>query len=127
MTKFQSIRATVILEKFIYTAIKLSVLFLYRRIFGIDEKFRKANNVLIGLISIWGLTFLFLDSFICVSGSNAGSLDCAGQEWTLLWFAITEVLGDIAILALPYRCIRQLQMSRREKFCVAAVFALGSL
>ena len=116
----------VVIEKVTYTAIKLSVLFLYRRIFGVKDTFRKAIDFLIVLIILWGLTFLFLEIFVCVSGSIS-SLSCTGQEWTLLWFAITEIFGDIAILSLLYPCIRWLHMTRREKIGLAGIFALGTL
>ena len=109
-----------------YPTIKLSVLFFYRRIFSTNTTFRKANDVLIVLIVLWGLVFLFLESFICSFGSGS-VLFCATQEWVLLWFAITEVLGDIAILSLPYPCIRTLQMTKRDKIGVVAIFALGTL
>ena len=114
------------IEKVTYSAIKLSVLFLYRRIFGVNQTFRKITDSLIVLVVIWGLTFLFLESFICVS-AGASSLSCVGQEWTLLWFAITEVMGDIVILSLPYPRIRRLQMSRRDKIGLTGIFALGTL
>lgn len=117
------------IEKVTYTAIKLSVLFLYRRIFSVDKPFRIANNVLIVVMLIWGVVFLFLGSFICVGngGVDLNGLNCAAEQWSLLWFGITEVLGDIAILSLPYPCIRKLQMNKREKVGLAAIFALGTL
>ena len=70
------------------------------------------------------MVFLFTESFICIAGSK-DSLSCPAQEWVLLWFAITEVLGDIAILSLPFPCIRRLQKCKREKIGICAIFALG--
>ena len=99
---------------------------MYRRIFSVNQTFRTVNSLLIVVIVIWGLTFLFLESFICVGGSGV-SLSCNAQEWVLLWFAITEVAGDIVILSLPYPCIRKLQMSKRDKIGLCAIFASGSL
>lgn len=109
-----------------YTAVKLSVLFLYRRIFGVGKTFRKVNDILIYLVIIWGILFFFLDSFICLSDQKY-SLSCSSQEWALLWFGITEVLGDIAILSLPYPMIRKLHKSNGDKIGIAAIFALGTL
>ena len=102
------------------------MLFLYRRIFGVRDTFRKAIDFLIVVIILWGLSFLFAESFVCVSGSIS-SLSCTGQEWALLWFAITEILGDIAILSLLYPCISWLQLTKREKWGLAGIFALGTL
>ena len=118
--------ATLIIEKFTYTCIKLSVLFFYRRIFYQREAFRVLNNILIGVITLWGLLFVFLEAFTCGADSNHGH-PCAPNEWLSLWFAITDVLGDIAVLTMPYPCIRALQMNRREKVGLSAIFMLGML
>lgn len=118
--------ATLIIEKFTYSCIKLSVLFFYRRIFYQRRTFRILNNLLILLITIWGLMFMFMEAFTCGADSNHGH-PCAPQEWLVLWFAITDVLGDVAVLALPYPCIRALQMSQREKVGLGGIFMLGML
>ena len=52
---------------------------------------------------------------------------CASQLLVLLWFAITDVLGDIAVLAMPYPCIVKLQMNKKEKLGISGVFLLGTL
>ena len=114
------------IEKVTYAFIKLSVLFFYRRIFGLQEKFRLANDVLIVLTIIWGLVFLFTGALLCGSESSHGH-PCAPSEWGVLWFGITDVLGDAAILALPYPCIKKLQMRKRDKWGLAAVFMMGTL
>ncbi|KAG8532195.1 uncharacterized protein KY384_003836 [Bacidia gigantensis] len=118
--------ATLVIEKVTYSAMKLSVLFFYRRIFYQQRGFRIANYILIVLISLWGIAFLFAEIFLCGANSHHGH-PCAPQEWTSLWFAITEVIGDIAILSLPYPCIRKLQMSGRDKIGLSAIFFLGAL
>ncbi len=118
--------ATLVIEKFTYSCIKLSVLFFYRRIFAQRKSFRIANNVLIVLITLWGLVFMAMDAAACNPNAYEGR---SGQtlQWLLLWFGITDVLGDIAVLALPYPCIRKLQMSTRDKVGLTAIFLLGTL
>lgn len=118
--------AVLVIEKFTYSCIKLGVLFFYRRIFYHHKTFRIVNNILIVIITLWGLVFIFMEAFTCGADSHHGH-PCAPQEWLVLWFAITDVLGDIAVLTLPYPCIRALQMSRREKFGLSAIFMLGTL
>ena len=113
--------ATIIIEKFTYTCIKLSVLFFYRRIFAQRKSFRIANSILIALITLWGLIFLVLQVVLESDDPHIS------QEWLLLWFAITDVLGDVAVLTLPYPCIRKLQMRRRAKVGLTAIFLLGTL
>ena len=114
------------LEKFTFTFLKLSVLFLYRRIFISNDSFRIANNVLIVLTALWGLTFFLAEAVIYLDSSHVAHPG-ESQRWSLLWFSITDVLGDIAILAMPYPCIRKLQMSRKLKIGVSIVFLLGTL
>ena len=115
----------ILLEKFTYSFIKLSVLFFYRRIF-IQRSFRIANSVLIVLITLWGLVFFLDEAIIEYDSAHVDHAPRSGT-WSLFWFAITDVLGDIAILTLPYPCIRQLQMSRRAKVGLTVVFLLGTL
>lgn len=118
--------AAIIIEKVTYGCIKLSVLFFYRRIFSQRRSFRIANSILIVLITLWSLLFLLLE---VVLESNDVHIIHPGdsQEWLLLWFAVTDVLGDIAILTLPYPCIRKLQISKKAKVGLTAIFFLGML
>lgn len=116
-----------ITEKVAYSCIKLSVLLFYRRIFVVGARsFRLLNNALIVFVCLWGIAFLFTEAFLCGADSNGGH-PCSGQEWTSLWFAITDVIGDIAILSMPYPMIKKLQMSRRDKIGLTGIFLLGSL
>ena len=64
---------------------------------------------------------------ILESGDHLTVQPWSSDEWLLLWFAITDVLGDIAVLALPYPCIRKLHMSGRAKVELSFVFLLGTL
>lgn len=87
--------------------------------------FRIADNILIILIALWGLVFVLLQ--VIFERSTRHTHPWGSQEWFLLWFAITDVLGDVAILALPYPCIRKMQMGRRFKVELTLVFSLGTL
>ena len=91
------------------------------------------NNIVITLLFWWTLAFLLAEIFVC--GLHPGVLwsrdsttqGCANQLLLLLWFAITDVIGDIAVLSMPYPCIVKLQMNRREKLGISGVFLLGTL
>lgn len=114
------------IAKFTYSSIKLSVLFFYRRIFYHHQVFRLLNNILIVTITLWGLVFVFIDAFNCGT-DNSHDHPCVDTNWSALWFGITDVLGDVLVLALPYPCIRALQMSRSEKVGVGGILMLGTL
>ena len=42
-------------------------------------------------------------------------------------FAITDVIGDVLVVCMPYPYIRKLHMGRREKVGLVAIFLLGTL
>ena len=123
----------VIIEKPAYGFIKLSVLLFYRRIFVTSSTFRLINDIIIVLISCWALSFFVAEIFLC--GTHLKALwdedssrgHCASHSLLLLWFAITDVIGDIAVLAMPYPSIRKLQMTRRDKLGVSGILLLGTL
>lgn len=92
----------------------------------LNRSFRITNNILIVLITLWGLAFFLVEAVIYLDSSHVAHPG-ESQRWSLLWFAITDVLGDIAILAMPYPCIRRLQMSSRVKVGISAIFLLGTL
>lgn len=119
--------STIVIEKFPYAGIKLGVLFFYRRIFNQRKSFRIANTILIVLVALWGFVFFLMQ--VIVESRNILHLSSgfSSQEWLLLWFAITDVLGDIAILTQPYPCIRKMQMDRKTKVGLVIVFSLGTL
>ena len=118
--------ATLLIEKVTYSTIKLSVLFFYRRIFLRQDTFRIWNDLLIVLTALWGICFFFTFVFLC-KGDLIQGHTCASQELASLWFAITNVIGDVAILAMPYPYIRKLQTSRASKIGLAAIFLLGTM
>ena len=85
------------------------------------------------VICCWAFAFFFAEVFLCglhpgvLWSGNTTNQGCASQLLVLLWFAITDVLGDIAVLAMPYPCIVKLQMNKKEKLGISGVFLLGTL
>ena len=127
------IYAVTIIEKFAYGCIKLSVCLFYRRIFSVSRRFLIFNNVVMALIFCWAFAFFLVEVFLC--GLHPGvqwngdmtNQGCASQLLVLFWFAITDVLGDIVVLAMPYPFIVKLQMDTKEKLGISGVFLLGTL
>lgn len=113
---------------------KLSALFFFRRIFYYERAFTIANTIMIVVIILWSLAFLLAEIFVCGRyeetlwrhDGHAGS--CVNQTWLNLWFAITDVVTDVAVMSLPYPVIAALgKLSRRERAGVMAVFMLGAM
>ncbi|KAI9776786.1 MAG: hypothetical protein M1835_005409 [Candelina submexicana] len=122
----------VVIEKLAYGLIKLSVLLFYRRIFP-TEDFRFRNSIAVVLIALWTIAFFLAEVFVC--GAHPAMLwngkpskgQCTNHAQLLLWFAITDIIGDIAVLTMPYGVIRTLQMDRKKKRGVIGIFMLGIL
>lgn len=128
----QSDYAQVIIEKPLYGMMKLSVLFFFRRIFLVQKTWRIANNILIAVIIAWTIAFFFADIFICgphpkVQWMKGAKNTCVQETWLNLSFAITDVIGDILVVTMPYPCIKKLNMGGREKFGIVSIFLLGTL
>lgn len=123
----------VLIEKPAFGAIKLSLLFFYKRVFGIWPSFNKANMVLMWIIIAWVIAFVVADLSICgdklqyyfMLDQSYARGHCADKGLLLLMFAITSVLTDIMVLSLPFIYIRRLQMAPQKKWATSLVFLLG--
>ncbi|KAI1454243.1 hypothetical protein F4805DRAFT_328688 [Annulohypoxylon moriforme] len=115
----------------ITSATKLSILFMYRRLFSVNSLFRR--QVLIVSILVIGFW---------IGCTVADLLDCIPIEWTwnnaladpqycfnynIFWLAsgIVETIIDVLIIAMPIRLVIGLQMNRSKKIAVVIVFLLG--
>ena len=91
------------------------------------------NNIMIALITIWAVGFMLEQIFACGHHleifwtAGASRKTCIDLTWSHLWFGITDVVGDIAVVAMPYHSIRKMRLRKREKAGVTAIFVLGTL
>ncbi len=90
-----------------FGAIKLSVLFFYRRIFR-GKIFDISTKVMMGIVIAWTLSFFFAFLFTCGTnfGANWSTLkalltQCHAQHTYQLAMAISDVLTDGLILVIP--------------------------
>ncbi|KAL2045928.1 hypothetical protein ABVK25_011924 [Lepraria finkii] len=119
-------------EKVAFGLIKLSILFLWRRIFGHVRTFNIISWIMIGVIIAWSTAFFFATVFQC------------GLDWSLNWapitvfltqcsntpdmltvFTVTDITTDLLIIAMPIPMIWSLQMSVRRKLAISAMFLVG--
>ncbi|KAK2060209.1 CFEM domain-containing protein [Colletotrichum caudatum] len=113
--------------------IKASILFSYLRIFHLpDEKIRIVlwSTMVVNLLS--GLSFLFVSLFRCQPVSLAWTFwtgDAAGKCINLVNISISHASINIALdlwmLTLPVTQIWSMNLARRKKFTVIAMFSLG--
>ncbi|KAI1812649.1 hypothetical protein GGS20DRAFT_523703 [Poronia punctata] len=127
--------AMIVIEKAGFGAIKLSILFFYRRIFGIWGSFRRSNNLLVWIVALWTITFTLADVLIC--GKHPELIwgydqtiplhRCGNRGALLLAFSVTSVATDLPVLGLPFFYINRLQMPTGKKWATSFVFLLGAV
>lgn len=57
--------AVEIVEKIAFGAVKLSLLFFFRRIFGVWDSFKRLNNFMLCVVAAWTIGYLGQSVFIC--------------------------------------------------------------
>jgi hypothetical protein len=114
------------------TAIKISILLMYRRLFYIDTTFRRQFMLLGTAI----LTFWLAGTIAAICHCRPISFNWADRSmqrrcfnFNIFWMVtgVVEVVIDTAILALPVRMVLGLHLPCIRKFSVVCVFLLGSL
>jgi hypothetical protein len=125
----------IIIEKPGFGAIKLSLLYFYKRIFNIWPSFRRANNIMIVIIILWTISFAMADLLICgdklylswAADQSIPKRTCGDKGMLLLLFAVTSVITDLMVLLLPFAYVRRLQMPKQKKWAAMIIFLLGTL
>ena len=122
-----------IFEILTYGTAKLSVIFLYRRIFAL-KIFRYVTTLAVAVVGAWLVSFLFVIIFQCTPiTSQWDSLEimnqnnCVDQLPFYYANAITDLLTDVMILVLPLPMVARLQMPMKQKMAVTGMFLLGTL
>ena len=122
-----------IIEKPLYALFKLSFLFFYRRIFKVQPSFRKFNDIIIVFIIVWALAFMFAEIGICggqptvLWDPESEASSCSNHKYLDFAFSITDVIGDILVIIMPFPYIRKLKINLREKLAISSIFMLGAL
>ena len=115
-----------------YGVVKLSVLFLYQRIF-LGRIFRWYSIILSCILVIWALSFSFSYAFQCgthpewwwTSHDTIAKCDDGGKS--NLAFVVSDVITDLMVLITPLPIIWGLQMSVGEKIGLTIIFGFGTL
>jgi hypothetical protein len=112
--------------------IKLSVVFLYRRIFSISRTFNIYSTFLIALIIIWTLSFLGANIFQCGTHPAAAWTSaktimkyCDDTSGATAALALSDLIMDVMIVAAPMPIVWGLKMNVRQRVQVLGIFGLG--
>ena len=112
------------------TAIKISILLFYRRIFSLGQ-LRKWINIVGVFVLAWFLADNLVFAFQCTPVRKAWEIlipgHCINQLRTIQIVQTFNVVLDAIILALPVSGVLRLQMSTNRKISVMAMFLLGGL
>lgn len=125
----------IVIEKIAFGAIKLSLLFLYRRIFVFKGNFRIVNNCFMWSVAAWAIAFFVADLLLCgahpevqLQVDQRPALEqCGNRGALLIAFAATSIITDLFVLALPMPYIWGLQMRKGKKIMATFVFLLGGM
>ncbi|KAH7329665.1 hypothetical protein B0I35DRAFT_420633 [Stachybotrys elegans] len=113
---------------------KASFLFFYQRIFAIGS-FGKTNILLVGMIVLvfmWSVGFFFASLFEC--GTNFWAIwtsptafleNCVNDLQLALSLAITDLIVDVIIFAIPIPLVWRLNLTLPKKVAIIGVFLLG--
>ncbi|CAF9908946.1 hypothetical protein IMSHALPRED_007544 [Imshaugia aleurites] len=121
-----------VIETLTFGAIKLSVLFFYRRLF-VGRPFNFLSWGLIATVLSWSIGFFFATVFECHPISAAWGTreqlytECVKTHVKLDAFVISDPALDAIILALPMPFVWQLRLPMRRKLALTGVFLLGAL
>ncbi|KAL5116624.1 hypothetical protein ACEQ8H_005502 [Pleosporales sp. CAS-2024a] len=114
--------------------VKLSVIFLYRRIFTISRMFNVYSMILIVLVVVWTLGFLAANIFMCGTHPSAAWTShalllkyCYDSSPATTVRMLTNVIMDLLIVLSPMPIVWRMRMSVTQKVQVTGIFALGFL
>lgn len=113
-------------------SVKLSLLFLYRRLFP-TQAFKRTSLVVGALCIMWFLAAVIFDIFQCRPFSAAFDPDLAFSDQCIdlqsfYWgITIANLLLDVIILALPLHVVWALKLTKQERLRLSGVFLLGTV
>ncbi|KAL9035489.1 MAG: hypothetical protein Q9180_004835, partial [Flavoplaca navasiana] len=111
------------------TAAKLSILFLYRRIFIVDKAFRLASSIMLVICVAWCLASVFPFAFQCTPVKKAWQPliegHCISLKTYLLADEIPNCIMDLVLVFLPVGVIKKLKLPTVQKINLCLIFSLG--
>jgi len=102
------------------TLIKISLLLMYHRIFGINKRFRIANYIAGVLIIVWWLASFWDTVFQCVPvqaewDKAISNPECQNIEMAALAPAFSNLIMDLLFVVLPLPMTWNLQLDGRAE------------
>lgn len=114
------------------TAIKFSILLLYRRLFP-SKKFRKVLWAIAGFLVFFALAQMLSVIIQCIPVAALWNrmaypnAHCGNYNIALIVFAVVNALSDIVILSLPMPLLWHLHTNKTRRKQLIGIFGLGGL
>ncbi|KAK2760982.1 hypothetical protein FQN53_007824 [Emmonsiellopsis sp. PD_33] len=120
-----------IFYKVVIALSKMSIIFLYLRVFYIEKYFRWACYFLNFLVASYGIAFILATVWQCHPLSafwdhSIPNHHCINSHAFWLSYAIVNITTDFTMLILPVQQVLRLKLRRRDKFALVLVFTLGA-
>lgn len=134
MSRSLTLPQTAIIAEVIYnppiTCVKLSVLFLYRRLFP-SNNLKKALGIIGAFVLSYNTAAVFVVIFQCypieANWDPTVSGQCVNYGDFVLVNGVLNILSDFIILCLPLPILWRLQVSTNQKWVLSGMFLLGGL
>lgn len=111
--------------------VKLSLLILYYRVFGVNQCFRWALYVVISIWTLYSWADTLVVIFQCIPVHKTWSPTEPGHCLDLIKLGVASgyinILTDLMIIILPIPVVMSLQLSPKTQLAVIAIFATGTL
>ncbi|KAL8687779.1 MAG: hypothetical protein Q9218_006148, partial [Villophora microphyllina] len=110
-------------------AIKLSIIFFYRRVFSVPN-FRRASSVIIALTVAWAIAVFLVPLFQCRPLAKYWNRQLPGYCINGLTYIVANqgvnIALDFMILILPQPMIWRLHRPGKDKAALSALFLVGA-
>ncbi|KAK5193383.1 hypothetical protein LTR99_006935 [Exophiala xenobiotica] len=125
----QLLYASVIVYNIALFLVKISILYQYLRFF-VQRSYRLTAWCLIGFIGFGGFAFILTTCFSCWPIKYYWNKSIKGGhcvDMLAFWFSLSafNITTDLAVWFLPMPVLKRLQLPRKQKISLIAVFALG--
>lgn len=126
----QNTIATIILWASALTAVKISLILLYARVFSI-RNFRIAAYAAMPLVLGWWLSVFLEELLLCrplaYNWDKTIRGSCADLPAAYLAAGILNLLSDVSVLVLPIPIVLNLHLPLRSRIALMATFCVGLL
>ncbi|KAM0515875.1 hypothetical protein ACHAPS_008921 [Verticillium nonalfalfae] len=110
--------------------VKISILLQYRRIFAL-RMMQRITFYAVAFMVAWSITIFFLLTLVCIPVAKFWDHALPGRclDSLTIWYVMAafNLVSDFAIFGLPLPVVRSLQLPKKQKVMLFAVFGLGFL